>query len=250
MKILILSDLHMEFNPYEQPNADFDTVVLAGDIGLGKKNLEKIRNIFQDKTIIYVLGNHEYYGFRDLHSWPKTLKEEAEYHDIKLLENDVYEKDGIVFIGATLWTDFKFYDLEEQSKFIVGRSLNDYYQIVLNGFPIQPNHTQMLHYKSKQFIIDKLKEYKDKKTIVVTHHAPHENSIHSTFVGDLCNPGFASKLDDIFIDYTPNFWIHGHVHNSFDYVFAKTRVICNPKGYIKYGTPENIYFDPYKIIEI
>ena len=27
------------------------------------------------------------------------------------------------------------------------------------------------------------------------------------------------------------YWFHGHVHNNFDYMVNKTRVICNPRGY-------------------
>jgi predicted phosphodiesterase len=32
MKLLILSDLHLEFHPMRVPSGDFDAVVLAGDI--------------------------------------------------------------------------------------------------------------------------------------------------------------------------------------------------------------------------
>ena len=26
-------------------------------------------------------------------------------------------------------------------------------------------------------------------------------------------------------------WIHGHMHDSFDYEINGTRVVCNPRGY-------------------
>jgi hypothetical protein len=29
----------------------------------------------------------------------------------------------------------------------------------------------------------------------------------------------------------PDLWVHGHTHNSFDYMFGKTRVVVNPYGY-------------------
>jgi hypothetical protein len=32
-------------------------------------------------------------------------------------------------------------------------------------------------------------------------------------------------------DNSPRWWFHGHTHESCDYVFGKTRVICNPFGY-------------------
>ena len=41
MKLLILSDLHLEFAPFETPKTDADVIILAGDtdIGLRVKNL-------------------------------------------------------------------------------------------------------------------------------------------------------------------------------------------------------------------
>ena len=29
-------------------------------------------------------------------------------------------------------------------------------------------------------------------------------------------------------------WTHGHMHNVSDYLVDETRVVCNPRGYIKY----------------
>jgi len=85
MKIQILSDLHLEFEEYHYLDCDCDVVVLAGDIhtkGLGVKwALEHIK----DKPVIYVLGNHEFYG----KTYPKhiyQLKELAENTNIHILK--------------------------------------------------------------------------------------------------------------------------------------------------------------------
>jgi hypothetical protein len=46
-------------------------------------------------------------------------------------------------------------------------------------------------------------------------------------------------------------WTHGHTHDSFDYTFNKTRIICNPAGYqMKPGKYENKKFDLEKVVEI
>jgi hypothetical protein len=45
-------------------------------------------------------------------------------------------------------------------------------------------------------------------------------------------------------------WIHGHTHDSFDYVCNGTRVVCNPRGYAIDGIPENPRFDPALTIDI
>ena len=43
-------------------------------------------------------------------------------------------------------------------------------------------------------------------------------------------------------------WIHGHMHNSSDYVERGTRVICNPRGYLPFEP--NPEFDPSLIVEV
>ena len=48
------------------------------------------------------------------------------------------------------------------------------------------------------------------------------------------------------MDYKPKFWIHGHMHNTSDYMIAGTNVLCNPRGY----NDENFEFDVNKIFEI
>lgn len=46
----------------------------------------------------------------------------------------------------------------------------------------------------------------------------------------------------------PLLWVHGHTHDSFDYMIGSTRVLCNPRGYI----PEeaNKQFDPALIVDL
>jgi Icc-related predicted phosphoesterase len=44
---------------------------------------------------------------------------------------------------------------------------------------------------------------------------------------------YASDLEDFIIETKPDLWIHGHVHEPFDYVIGKTRIICNPHGYVQ-----------------
>jgi predicted phosphodiesterase len=54
-------------------------------------------------------------------------------------------------------------------------------------------------------------------------------------------------------------WIHGHVHDSFDYRVGKCRVVANPGSYAgglkRARDPselvwENPLFDPQKLIEV
>jgi hypothetical protein len=45
-------------------------------------------------------------------------------------------------------------------------------------------------------------------------------------------------------------WVHGHMHDSFDYVLGETRVVSNPRGYARNGVNENARFDPNMVVEI
>ena len=81
MKILFYSDLHTEIAPYSLPGeavADADIVILAGDIGSGKKVATWINeNIPTDKIVIWIWGNHEYYGNHLPATQIKAAREDA-----------------------------------------------------------------------------------------------------------------------------------------------------------------------------
>ena len=66
MKVLILSDLHLEFAPFEpEPGLEFDVVILAGDIhSPAKRAVQWAADRFRGKPVVYLLGNHEYYDGR------------------------------------------------------------------------------------------------------------------------------------------------------------------------------------------
>ena len=55
---------------------------------------------------MYVLGNHEFYG-QKIPKLTEQLKQLAEVTNIHILENDSVRIDNTLFLGATLWTDFK-----------------------------------------------------------------------------------------------------------------------------------------------
>lgn len=86
-----------------------------------------------------------------------------------------------------------------------------------------------------------LSEHYSGKTVVVTHQLPSMLSVDDKYKENLLSSCFASNLDDLFGNV--NIWIHGHTHESFDYVANGTRVICNPRGYSRFdGYTENSNF--------
>jgi hypothetical protein len=75
-----------------------------------------------------------------------------------------------------------------------------------------------------------------KKYVVCTHHTPSFQSCAEYYKGDeVMNGAYHSNLEEFILD-RPNIklWTHGHTHDDFDYMIGETRVVCNPRGYVKY----------------
>lgn len=247
MKIHLISDIHLEFGGlvYEPPECD--VVILAGDIGIGLDGLTWAQETFST-PVIYVPGNHEYWGDT---IWPLTdrLKEQAHGTNVHLLQHGSIEIDGVRFVGATTWTDFNLYGNSPLHETAADRAIKDFVHIKKkkNGDRFRATDAALEHAMAKQFIIDELSKPHD-KTVVVTHHSPSELSVHPRYENDPINPAFASRLENIMLDFSPVLWAHGHTHDSFDYVIGDTRVVCNPRGYE--GRQLNPAFDSRLVVEI
>ena len=123
MKLWILSDLHVDVNrrfPFElpTPHPDHDVAIVAGDICQGLA--EGVRFIASQglnaKPVIYVGGNHEFYG-HDRHGELAAGRAEAARHpNIHVLERDSVTIEGVEFLGCTLWTDYKYAGMREQAR--------------------------------------------------------------------------------------------------------------------------------------
>jgi Icc-related predicted phosphoesterase len=238
MKICLISDLHLDHCEYYEDMPDADCLLIAGDIANGglhtlylyKQQMffDKCRKHF-DENWYNIQGNHEFYN----EDW-----------DMALDPYTVELNDDIVLIAATLWSG-------EDSR-LAYNMLND--SLYIENFTWEKMYDR--HKEHLNYIEDELKKYVGKKTIVMTHHAPHRNSIHERFWRNPAtiemNAAFFTPLDHIFeSDYAPDIWVHGHVHNSFDYVVNNTRVLCNPRGYCnEFGRRENVEFDPLFVFEI
>lgn len=253
MRLHILSDLHIEFSNYIIPIQEADVLVLAGDIGNGLAGLvyaSQYKKYY--KHVVYVAGNHEFYGYH-LSKMSIELAKYAEQMGIIFLDNSNVDIDGVSFIGATLWTDFKLYsDKPEHIAYYMNKgaaSLNDFAQIRYGTFWFNPSDCAKMSLNSQEYIENALKNNLGKKNVVVTHHCPSSKSISQKYLGNHINPCFANNLDNLVKQ--ADIWIHGHTHDSFDYNLDKCRVICNPRGYSKHQEKqENINFTPSLVVEI
>ena len=253
MKIAIYSDLHNEFSKFIPPlsSKDAELVILAGDIDRGYLGIQWAREQWPTQHIIYVAGNHEFYG-QERNNVLKSLRAVATEYNVYFLENDEVIVDGIRFIGCTLWTDFKLFGdkLQQICMREAQTGLNDFTTIKEGQVTFRPNDSLGLFNKSYAFLKDKLMiEHYDGKTVVVTHHLPSMLSVADKYKEDLLSACFASNLEDLFG--SAHIWIHGHTHESFDYEMNSTRVICNPRGYSRFDKDvENVNFKPHIEITI
>lgn len=261
MKLWIIGDMHLDCsgNQFDLPSnrPDFDVLVIPGDICEGIQNgvnWIKQQNISQ--PVIYVPGNHEYYR-HDMKQSFADGKAACEGTNIHLLDEQHVVIDNVEFIGATLWTDYALYNSPDLSMMIAKEMMNDhrymFERIADQIIPWTPEkarraHNDALWYldymASAQRHVGGEKKEADRARVVVSHHAPSEQSISSMYLNSSLNPAFVSNLEWMVERF--DLWIHGHTHSAVDYTIGKCRVINNPRGYRNEATN----FDPYKIVTI
>jgi predicted phosphodiesterase len=265
MRIRVSSDVHLEFNESGHGIPDLgsaDALILGGDILCARhfKTDGPLKKVYKDflqkcsdnfEHVIYIKGNHEPWG----HTYQGThdLIKENLPSNIYLLENDYVKIKNIIFLGATLWTDF--FNENPLEMMEAQRYMRDYTSIRIgsNYRKLRPEDTLGFHKQSKQFLIEKLEEFKNEKIWVCTHHAPSYQSIHPKYRAETMNGAFASNLDDLILNNPQiKYWSHGHTHDSFDYMIGGCRVICNPRGYYTGVNSNDLNpdFDPNFEIEV
>ena len=252
MKIHILSDLHLGFSGFEQPRTDADVVVLAGDIARPRAAAEWALGF--DRPVLYVPGNHEFYG-GTLQGTIDELSRLLAGSHVELLDDTEVVMGGVRFLGSILWTDFRVCGEGEAQAAAMAeaqRLMRDFSRIGndATGGPFTPQDAAARFAQHAAWLQSRLAAPHAGPTVVVTHHAPARGSIHPRFAGSLLNAGFVSDAEHLLGADRVQLWIHGHTHDSFDYAVNGTRVVCNPRGYAKDGVPENARFDPQLIVEV
>jgi predicted phosphodiesterase len=245
MKLKIISDVHLEF--HETPHgfvndldlSQCDVLVIAGDF-LTKSCVDVLK-IFnerceeEDKHVIYVAGNHEYYRSSLAAMEARIRAVCRNLIRIHFLENDTITLEGKKFVGTTLW----FPDSPSVPRY--SYRLNDF-----NMIKDCEMLTRRANY-AKRFLNAEVSE----GCIVVTHHLPTEESVPLEFKNHALNIFYLHDCSELIKLKKPSLWIHGHTHDSCDYVFGDapgTRIVCNPYGYD--GHAVNPKFDSNFIVEV
>lgn len=252
MKLLVYSDLHLEFSDFSAVQTGYDAVILAGDIHLAEQGVQWAKREFADVPVIYICGNHEFYH-ADIVNVHNQIRSEVAGTNIHFCENETVHIDDTRFVCATLWTDFRIKGNREMAMIQAGMWMNDYRLIKFDKTVLTPQDTARFHQESLVYLESELRSSIEpaRKTVVVTHHAPSKQSLRYERVDDELSAAYASELDSLMLDAAPQLWIHGHTHESVDYQVGETRVLSNPRGYSRiangHGNPN---FLPICIIDV
>lgn len=235
----LMSDLHLDFSRYAPGKVKADVHVLNGDLG-EVKNVDPVLwalHHFPDPTqpVLFVPGNHDFYGGRmprSLASWRKS----ARGTHVHVLYNDTFEFGGVRFLGTPLWSDLASGGVVQQSELMrkVTHQISDF-SCIFNAKGKNWSVADMLkeNKKALAFLRKELKRDPEIPKVVLTHWAPHLNSVHPKFYGDPLNPYFINHLPDLVEE--PLLWLHGHTHQPADYRVgpdeSRGRVIGHPRGY-------------------
>jgi predicted phosphodiesterase len=253
LKIHSISDLHREFSDYTHPAPNgTDVVILAGDIDQGCHGIHWAKKQFPDCKIIYLMGNHEYYGCNlvDLRAEAKSLSD----NHLTVLDQDEVIIGQVRFLGATGWTDYESTGNSPMAELECQGAIKDFQFIAADGTgrSVLPFDFAERSRAAKQWFIDKLAEPFEGKTVVISHYAPSVLSLGKEFGITHLDANYANRWENMMAYPLPNgkdiaLWVHGHTHKSLDYELYGTRIVCNPRGY---DDGQNKSFNPHLLIEI
>lgn len=274
LRLLVLSDLHLEIGPLELPDPGaFDVAILAGDIDCHPDALAawvRASSVLRRAAaVLLVPGNHEYYD-AEFHARAAALRAVAAAGGappLRLLDEGEALIGGVRFLGCTLWTDFMLPidtpagpQVDRQRGLDSARQLMADYRAIALRAPgddgstalrrLQPEDTLALHQRQRAWLAAALAQPHAGATVVVTHHAPHRGSLAPRYAANWVSTAYLNELPPAFFE-VPQLWVHGHTHSSHDYRVGRCRVLCNPRGYDPRGRgrPENAAFDPRLVVE-
>lgn len=232
LTLQIASDLHHEWvqsrfkgAPLLELSPQADVLVLAGDIHSHTLGLGPMLAL--GKPVVYVAGNHEFYG-KQFQATLDSLRAEARA-PVQFLEQRIWRCGEVRFLGVTLWTDYALYGQPDAAKALANRALNDHCIIRLGERVFTAEDARQRHHESVAWLKRNLAQPHTGKTVVVTHHGPHPAGVAPQFQGDPLTPAFFSDLRPLMSEV--DLWIFGHTHASVDLQEGRCRVVANPRGY-------------------
>lgn len=270
MKLRYFSDLHIDhalaqmkhasratlamiWSPAPQPDDARTTLVLAGDIWHGTAplsfaGLSWMKSLSEQfKSVVVVLGNHDYYKEnidRLPSKWRKMLLDLG-IENVHLLEISegveagVAVIEGVRFIGGTLWTsmdqgnpDVQAFFNHEKLEYRFRFNDRNYIRAGINNERFSSKHWLKKHSDSVRYMKVALED-DSLPTILVTHHPLiHQANPARYQESDLTKYLYGNTLDAMILDHPHVIGaIHGHTHAGCCLDAGSAWVRSNPHGY-------------------
>lgn len=245
MRIQVFSDIHMEYHADEGREfisaldpGGIDVLIVPGDL-CAFSGIVRALSLLADRFrhVVYVPGNHECYA-HTIADMKKQVAVAVKYSkalgrdNLHFLDNSVTTIEEQRFVGTTLW----FPDHPE----------NVFHEADMDDFQKIDKFRESVYAENRrasEFLEREVRE----GDVVVTHHLPTRACLSERCPGNL-DRFFVSPMDNLIFDAKPALWVHGHTHDSLDFMHGDTRIVCNPFGYAGRGI--NSEYDNPKIVEI
>jgi len=238
----VFSDLHLEGNPAaaqqvvrmceDKPK---DVVILAGDICTYSepkclRMLEKL--VHSHEHIVYVIGNHEYYGFMEERWKGESAKPVSDVVDLHretadeigfvMLEQESYLAEDhvptpVLIHGCTMWSP------------VSGLG----FACMRDRLYLSKPTIHEMHAKSLTFLDDAVLKARGIPQVICTHHMPSYSLVDQMY-REQDNSGFASEQEKRMRGYKEKgvgHWVYGHTHARRESVVSGVQTHCNPLGY-------------------
>jgi ankyrin repeat protein/predicted phosphohydrolase len=224
-EIQFISDLHVEKWGLAQVEPTASILIVGGDIApvvnpLYEEQIAYFSNYWDQ--VLVILGNHEYFGLSIEETIITCREMFAKYPNVTLLQKDYIEIQDRIFVGCTLWSDFK-------------NSRQYYNEIrpIMKDFTLirkfSPADWQALFIDQRDWLARTLKSLKwsRKQIVVITHHAPlYSETSHPFYRDHIATRAFGTNMKEVFPDV--DIWLFGHTHYNVD----KQKIINGHTTYV------------------
>lgn len=249
MRLQIISDLHIDINKICKNKFPklikpmCDNLAILGD-STNNYNNGNFKDLIDYccknfKKVLFLTGNHEYYGNHKETVRPTMAQVDEHYRGISIkhinfhyLQRDVIKIDGIKILGCTLWSHIPKDKMTPVQKYMM-----DYHLITTDKGLFTPQENNELHTQDLNWLKQELKE--KVPTVILTHHSPVLDSGAPKYNGRVTSCAFETDLEYIIKENEHlKLWAFGHTHFPFYKKVNDCIVFSNPKGY---GDENNAY---------
>jgi len=181
------------------------------------------------------MGNHDSWKATSIrHSSERVREICKDLPNVHFLDCSIFEYGGVRFLGATMWFSYPGTDA-----CLLAWNWSDFQRIrALHNEVGDYNRAAVAFFENNVRAGD----------VVITHHLPSNKSIHPMYARANTNCFYVCDMERVMYYQRPKLWIHGHTHESCNYMIDETNIVCNPFGYVP--SMLNANFDEGLVIEV